>query len=366
MMEQERTFLNLRDLAIRISLNDFIPAQTYLDYRATAFFRAGVNYRFATNNPNFSDEERALLSQIDQNLQVYTSIDNGALPDQAKAHRLLPLLDSSVSLSHTLLNIRRDRTYDANRETFAYIDQLWHFLLVTVIALLAAVFAITIATQQIARKEREQAVAQYRYHLTQELHDAMNYHLAIVMHKLDRALRHLDRKPDITRTEINEAKTRAKLALDDTRSTIQALSRGNIQPLQQTIWELAPNDDRLSSRVTVAGSQYDLPDDVAFAAYRIAQEAFSNTVKHAPSATQITVTLTYQPRCFMLQISDNGNDASQLISRSNHYEIGLLGMRDRVEQLGGRLQFGPTGEGFRIYAEIPTEMHDAAHSRVDR
>ena len=83
MMEQERTFLNLRDLAIRISLNDFIPAQTYLDYRATAFFRAGVNYRFATNNPNFSDEERALLSQIDQNLQVYTSIDNGALPDQA-------------------------------------------------------------------------------------------------------------------------------------------------------------------------------------------------------------------------------------------------------------------------------------------
>lgn len=366
MMEQERTLLNLREIVRRISLGDSISSETYTNYRAGVFFRADVNQRFTTDNPNFSDQDQAILSQIDHNLQTYTSIDQRSIPDQGAARRLLPLLDSSVSLSHTLLNIRRDHTYDANRATFAYIDQLWHFLLATVIALFAAVLAITFITQQIARREQEHAVAQYRYQMTKELHDTMNYHLAIVMHKLNRALRHIDRKPEITRTEITEAQTRAKLALDDTRSTIQALRRGNIQPLERTIRELAPNDDKLSSTITVTGSPYDLPDDVAFAAYRIVQEAFSNTFKHAPSATQIVVALTYQSQRFIIHVSDDGKDATPRTRENDHYGIGLVGMRDRVEQLGGTLQFALTGEGFCIHAEIPTEKNHATYSRIDR
>jgi signal transduction histidine kinase len=108
--------------------------------------------------------------------------------------------------------------------------------------------------------------------------------------------------------------------------------------------------------VTVTGTQRALPPEADQAAYRIVQEALTNVSRHAGRA-YARVHLHYSPDALSVQVDDDGADTGTGTGtgpRSAGPGLGLIGMRERVTALGGRLQAGPRdGGGFQVYAELP-------------
>ena len=102
--------------------------------------------------------------------------------------------------------------------------------------------------------------------------------------------------------------------------------------------------------VTVSGAQRPLPPDVDQAAYRIVQEALTNVSRHAGQACAC-VHLHYAPDALTVQVNDDGKGVSTMPSGPG---LGLIGMRERVSALGGRLHAGPQQDGgFQVRAELP-------------
>jgi signal transduction histidine kinase len=96
------------------------------------------------------------------------------------------------------------------------------------------------------------------------------------------------------------------------------------------------------------------------AAYRIVQEALTNVTRHAGQACT-TVHLQYGPGLLTVQVEDDGagsgagsGGGDALWPQPPTSGMGLIGMRERVSALGGRLDAGPrAGGGFRVRAELP-------------
>jgi signal transduction histidine kinase len=101
----------------------------------------------------------------------------------------------------------------------------------------------------------------------------------------------------------------------------------------------------------VEGSLTPVPAGVALSAYRIVQEALTNTLKHAGSA-HAEVTLRYFGDHLELVVVDDGRGSAEEV-RSNDGH-GLVGMRERVAMLGGSLRAGPRESGgFLVTATLP-------------
>lgn len=93
-----------------------------------------------------------------------------------------------------------------------------------------------------------------------------------------------------------------------------------------------------------------LSDACATCLYRVTQEALTNIAKHA-SATQVWVSLSVDHRIITLTITDNGNGLTQLHTATQG--LGLVGMRERVASLQGRIHFENAQPGLRIHVQIP-------------
>jgi signal transduction histidine kinase len=98
----------------------------------------------------------------------------------------------------------------------------------------------------------------------------------------------------------------------------------------------------------LTNSLSEVPKPTQLALYRIAQESLTNVVRHA-GASRATVDLAVEDRSYVVTITDNGKGASV----SSDDGRGLLGMRERAELLGGKLEAGSVAGGFRVRATIP-------------
>jgi signal transduction histidine kinase len=108
----------------------------------------------------------------------------------------------------------------------------------------------------------------------------------------------------------------------------------------------------LPVELTVSGNERSLPAGLDLAAYRVVQEALTNTLKHAGSATA-SVRLCYLPEVLELEVEDDGAGSGGRGGGGGH---GLVGMRERVAIYGGELQAGRRADGgFRVHALLPLE-----------
>ena len=113
----------------------------------------------------------------------------------------------------------------------------------------------------------------------------------------------------------------------------------------------------LPVELVVEGGERTLPQGLDLAAYRVVQEALTNTLKHAAGATA-TVRVAYHRESLELTVSDTGRGAptppaAPRWERGGH---GLVGMRERAEIYGGRLEAGPGPDGgFLVSARFPLE-----------
>ena len=150
---------------------------------------------------------------------------------------------------------------------------------------------------------------------------------------------------------IQEASADAARELRTTLSVLRSKEDGDGSGLGQLDGLVArARTAGLPVTVTVTGARRPLPPDVDQAAYRIVQESLTNVSRHAGHA-RATVRLHYAPGALTVQVDDDGNGAG---SGTPGPGLGLVGMRERVSVLGGRLHAGPQdGGGFLVRAELP-------------
>jgi signal transduction histidine kinase len=193
-----------------------------------------------------------------------------------------------------------------------------------------------------------------RLRIARELHDSLTHSISVVSVQAGVAV-HLARKrgeevpPALL--AIQEASTDAARELRTTLSVLRSDEDGDCSGLGQLDSLVArARSAGLPVTVSVTGAQRQLPADVDQAAYRIVQEALTNVGRHAGQA-RASVQLHYTRDCLTVQVDDDGKGTGMTAAGDG---LGLIGMRERVSALGGRLDAGPRDSGgFQVRAELP-------------
>jgi signal transduction histidine kinase len=217
-----------------------------------------------------------------------------------------------------------------------------------------------------AREEEERrAIAAERSRIARELHDVLAHNLSVIVVQATAAGRIVDRDPDTANDAAELIRATGREALAELRHLFGTVRRGEGEPLAgpptiQKIERLAARarEAGLTVRVNVEGTPVALPAGVDVTAYRVIQEALTNTLKHAGHANAI-VTVRYEPWELVVEVEDDGagpaaepNGDGLSATGGGH---GLVGMRERVQVYGGKLQAGRRrGGGYAVRARLPT------------
>jgi signal transduction histidine kinase len=217
--------------------------------------------------------------------------------------------------------------------------------------------------EQDRRDEANRRVADERLRIAQELHDAVGHHVALINVQAGALACLLD---DEDRSQARESvahiQRASEEALEDLRLTVGLLREPGSGPakpakpvpgldqLEELICSFASTGLRVTHEVT--GQVRPLPEAVELTAYRIIQESLTNTRKHADCDTAV-VRLGYGPATLRLTVEDGGRAGTPGGPREPEGH-GIVGMRERVAALGGRLSAGPGPRGgYRVRAELP-------------
>jgi len=201
-----------------------------------------------------------------------------------------------------------------------------------------------------------------RLRIARELHDSLTHSISVIQVQAGVAA-HLARKRGeevpAALAAIQEASADASRELRATLGVLRASDDSDSSGLRQLAALIArARAAGLPVTVTVTGTERQLTPDVDQAAYRIVQEALTNVTRHADQACA-TVHLQYGPGLLTVQIDNDGAGSGSgpgcgASGPQPTSGMGLIGMRERVSALGGRLDAGPRADGgFRVWAELP-------------
>src|SRR5579884_2099928 len=215
--------------------------------------------------------------------------------------------------------------------------------------------------EKAARLEREResearrAAAEEQARIARELHDVVAHALSVIVVQAGAADDVFDSDPSRTREAVRAIDASARAALRDLRRVLGVLQIETEYEPQPGLDQL----DRLVERVRatgiavaleVDGAPRVLPAPVELSAYRIVQEALTNTLKHA-GARRVDVRVAYGDE-LRLEIADDGHGQAN----GGGSGSGLIGMRERVAMLGGTVTAGSApGGGYRVAASIPLD-----------
>jgi signal transduction histidine kinase len=253
----------------------------------------------------------------------------------------------------------------------------------------AAAAQLAVLEQRTVELERErevtaaQAVALDRVRIARELHDVVAHHVSVMGVQASAGRRVLDKDPVKARAALTAVEQSARTAVDELRRMLSLLRHSDVtavptepagltEPAEPALpaatdpaLSTAAGIDRVEDLVTSAreagleatvgvfGEPVPLPESLSQTAYRIVQEAITNTLKHA-AASGIDVRIRYLATELELDIADDGRGPASA-APINTAGMGLIGMRERVAAHDGVLETGPraTGGGFRVRARFP-------------
>jgi signal transduction histidine kinase len=196
-----------------------------------------------------------------------------------------------------------------------------------------------------------------RLHIARELHDTLTHQISIIKVQAEVAV-HLARKRGEQVPEallaIREA---GREATRELRATLEALRDDDKNPPRglDHVPDLVQRARMtgLDAKLTIEGHRNDVPAAVDRTAYRIVQESLTNIARHAAAASA-WVRIDYRPDALVIRVDDDGKATSDTAPVPG---VGLLGMRERVTALGGRLRAAPRSEGgFTVHAELPVDQ----------
>jgi signal transduction histidine kinase len=222
------------------------------------------------------------------------------------------------------------------------------------------------AESRAARAEREheenarRAVFEERVRIARELHDVVAHHVSMMGVQAGAARMVIDRDPVKAKEALSGIEQSSRQAVAELHSLLGFLRQAGDtdglapQPGLSQLPELAASlgDSDLAVEVRIEGESRALPPTVDVSAYRIVQEALTNTLKHS-AASHADVHLRYWPDELELEIVDDGRSNGD--EPSGPGGLGLIGMRERAALHGGQLTVGPApGGGFAVKARLRT------------
>jgi signal transduction histidine kinase len=214
------------------------------------------------------------------------------------------------------------------------------------------------------REERdERAVADERTRIARELHDVIAHNVSVMVVQASAGEEVFDTDPRRARESLAAVASTGRAALTELRRLLGVIRSEEErdggpayapQPGLEYLVELVRQvrETGLTVAVSVLGEPRRLPEGVGLCAYRIVQEALTNTLKHA-DASRAEVSVRYVADALELQVLDDGRASPLNGEGSGH---GLIGMRERVALFGGDLSARPRGgRGYEVRARIPFE-----------
>jgi signal transduction histidine kinase len=236
---------------------------------------------------------------------------------------------------------------------------------------LTGIFAISVASarrgeqvrvaEERARRteaEAERAIQEERSRITRELHDVLAHSVSVMTVQASAVRRLLTPEQEREREALRTVEETGRQALSEMRRML------GIMRIEEEVPSLAPQpglktlpalveqvrQSGLPVELTVEGEPVQLAAGVDLSAYRIVQEALTNTLKHAGRPAHAWVAVRYVGDDVEIEVADDGRNDG-VSDGTGH---GLVGMRERVAICGGELQSGPRpGGGFCISARLP-------------
>jgi signal transduction histidine kinase len=209
---------------------------------------------------------------------------------------------------------------------------------------------------RVARAQAEErAVFGERVRIARELHDVVAHHVSVMGIQASAARRAMDKDPGKARVALTAVEQGARTAVDELHRMLGALrapddpapsAAAGIEGVEALTDRV--RDAGLTADYAVFGEPVPLTASVSQAAYRIVQEAVTNTLKHA-QATEVDVRIRYLAQELEIDVADDGRGGSPVRAG-----LGLIGMRERVSVHGGTVEAAPrSGGGFRVRARLP-------------
>jgi signal transduction histidine kinase len=219
-------------------------------------------------------------------------------------------------------------------------------------------------TQRSHEEELRAAKLQEQARIAREIHDLLAHTLAGLTIQLEatEALLAKGASTESVRERIARAHELARTGLAETRRAVGVL-RGDPGPalptgpvpaaavLRQLVANYRAANPSARAELSIDGDSEALSTGQSAAILRVAQEALTNVIKHAPGAS-VRVALRVNDEA-VLEISDDG--AAQALSElaGSGSGAGVVGMRERAQALGGDLEAGPAGSGWRVLLRLP-------------
>jgi signal transduction histidine kinase len=215
--------------------------------------------------------------------------------------------------------------------------------------------AVRLAGEQ--RQRIQRALEDERARIARELHDIVSHNVSVMVAQAGAAQRAFAREPEAARTALVSIEASGREGLTEMRRLLGVLGSDGEpdtrapQPGLAHLPALVAAVERsgLPVDLRVQGEARALPAGLELSAYRIVQEALTNTLKHAGPARACAV-LEYRSDTLLLSVDDDGRRSAAAVVPGH----GLIGMQQRVALLGGRMTYGRgDGGGFHISVALP-------------
>lgn len=209
---------------------------------------------------------------------------------------------------------------------------------------------------------RQAAGQMERTRIARNIHDLLGHHLTALTINLQVASRQLnktgeknakeDKDNQAIKQNIEQCHALAKLLLSDVREAVSDIRDKSKIDLPVALKTITQNIPRLKVELDIDDTLIIHELSLAESVIRLVQESLTNTLKHS-QANQCRIQIKPQMNTLHITIEDNGKSV-------HHWQEGngMSGMRERVEILGGTLQFSSTETGFTLSAQIPVNTHD--------
>lgn len=218
------------------------------------------------------------------------------------------------------------------------------------------------------RAEREtrlaEVVTEERARIARELHDIVAHAVSVMVVQVGGARLQLSEDPARAARSLLHAEDAGRQALSDLRQLVGVLRATAPQPAPADA-QARPGLEQLPGlleqvrsaglevTLTVTGTPVALSPMLDLSAYRIVQEALTNTMKHS-DATRASVALDYGSGRLRLTVTDDGSGAAR--RRADGDGHGLVGIKERVALLRGTVRIGTPGDGgWTVDVEVPLE-----------
>ena len=211
------------------------------------------------------------------------------------------------------------------------------------------------------RHEVERATAQERVRLARELHDVVSHSISVIVISAQAVRRRLHPEQRREIEDLEALETTAREAMAEMRRLFGVLREGEGATLspQPGLGDLprlvaSAQAGGVEVRLVTSGDTRPLSPGLDLTAYRIAQEALTNALRHA-DASEIVVRVAHRPTEVEVCVEDDGSGLVRGAARGADLDgNGLRGMRERADLYGGTLEVGPRSpRGTRVHATLP-------------